>query len=276
MAESYVTKSYLTTQFQNYSEVLKDTFALKDEVSNGVLEESITATGDIGSITNGKTYDKGTKLEEILRDILITYQKAGLTVSLVPTKELYDVVEEALSSISVSAATTKGTNDITSIKFYIDGVEMKNVTTDVANGGTFKYDHTFATPTNTTFVVKVTVTDGKQANTVTKTIVFIGKSYYGTVSEDVVTPTEADIKGLQSNTLKNSKKFIYSGIQVDYGKVLYAYPKSLGTLTKIVDADNRDYTNSYTVSEVTVDGIPYYAYLLTDAMGTDDGYQSFV
>ena len=31
MAESYVTKTYLTKQFQNYSEVLKDTFALKGE-----------------------------------------------------------------------------------------------------------------------------------------------------------------------------------------------------------------------------------------------------
>ena len=39
MAESYVTKSYLATQFQNYSEVIKEKFALKDEVGGGVLEE---------------------------------------------------------------------------------------------------------------------------------------------------------------------------------------------------------------------------------------------
>lgn len=272
---SYVTQEYLNKQFQNYSEVLLEKFALKDEAGGGVLEEDLTATTTIGSVTSGKTYAKGTSLEDILRDILTTYQKAGLTISLVPAKELYDVVEETLSSLTVSAATTKGTNKITSIKFYIDGAEMKEITSGVSDGGTFSYAHTFATPTNTTFTVKVTVTDGEQATTVTKTVVFIGKSYYGTVAEDIVIPTESDIKGLQNNTLKNSKKLVYSGIQVDYGKVLYAYPKSLGTLTKIIDADNRDYTNSYTMSEVTVDGIAYYAYLLTDAMGTDDGYQSF-
>ena len=277
MAESYVTKSYLTTQFQNYSEVIKDKFALKEEVSgSGVLEEDLVATTAIGSVTSGKTYTKGTPLEDIIRDILTTYQKAGLAVTLNPSKELYDIVTETLSSINVTASATKGTGEITSITFFIDGVEQKEITSGVANGGSFNYTHNFTTPQNTTFTVKVTVTDGKQATTVTKDIVFIGKSYYGTVAEDVTTPTEFDVKNLDYNTLKNSKKLVYSGIQVEYGKVLYAYPKSLGALTKIVDADNRDYTNSYTVSEVEVDGIPYYAYLLTDAMGTDDGYQSFV
>ena len=274
MAESYVTKAYLTTQFQNYSEVIKDKFALKGE-AGGILDEDLTATTAIGSVTSGKTYPKGTPLEQIIRDILTTYQKAGLAVTLNPSKELYDVVTETISSINVTASATKGTNDITSVTFFIDGVEQEEITSGVAAGGSFSYAHTFDTPHNATFTVKVTVTDGKQATTVTKDIVFIGKSYYGTVEEDVTTPTEFNVKNLQNSTLKNSKKLIYSGIQVDYGKVLYAYPKSLGALSKIVDADNRDYTNSYTMSEVEVDGIPYYAYLLTDAMGTDDGYQSF-
>jgi hypothetical protein len=276
MANSYITKSYLQTQFQNYTTLIKEKFALKSDVTNGVLEEDLTATTSIGSVTSGKTYTKGTKLEDIIRDILTTYQKAGLTVSLIPEDEIYDVVEDTLSSITISAATTKGTNNIISVTFYIDGVEMKEITEGVTDGGTFNYDHNFATPTNTTFIAKVSVSDGTQTTTVSKRVVFIGKSYYGTVAEDVVTPTEADIKGLQFNTLKNSQKLIYSEIQVDYGKVLYAYPKSLGVLAKIVDADNRDYTNSYTMSEVKVDGIEYYAYLLTDAMGTDNGYQSFL
>lgn len=275
MADNYVTKPYLQTQFQNYSKVLLEKFALKDEASGGVLEEDLTATTAIGSVTSGKTYTKGTSLEDILRDILTTYQKCGLAVTLSPTTELYDVVNDTLDKITVNASVTKGTNDITEVSFFIDGIELKEIKTGVASGGSFSYEHTFDTPTNQTFTVKVTATDGEQANTVTKTITFIGKSYYGTVGEDIVTPTETDIKGLQFNTLKNSKKLVYSGIQVDYGKVLYAYPKSLGAIAKIIDADNRDYTNSYTMSEVAVDGIDYYAYLLTDAMGTDDGYQSF-
>ena len=275
MAESYVTKSYLTTQFQNYSEVIKEKFALKDEVGGGVLEEDLTATTSIGSVTSGKTYPKGTSLEQIIRDILTTYQKAGLAVTLDPVKELYDVVTETLSSIKVTASATKGTNDIVSITFFVDGVEQKEITSGVAEGGSFNYQHNFTTPQKSTFTIKVTVTDGKQATTVTKTITFIGKSYFGTVGEDVEIPTEFEIKNLQNNVLKNTRKLTYSGIQVDYGKVLYAYPKSLGALTKITDADGRDYTASYTSGEVTVDGIEYLYYILIDAMGTDDGYQLF-
>ena len=46
-------------------------------------------------------------------------------------------------------------------------------------------------------------------------------------------------------------------------------------LLKIVDEDGRNYTGSYVMSEVTVDGLEYYCYLLKDAMGTDNGYQKF-
>ena len=274
---AYVDKEYLQVQLKNFADLIKEKFALKEEIGegSGVLTEDLIATTTIGSITSGKVYPKGTLLEDILRDILITYQKAGLTININPTKEIYDVVNESLSSIDIKASTTKGTNNIVSVTFYVDGVEQKKITEGVAEGGNYTYNHNFATPQKSTFTIKVTVTDGEQSTTVSKNVVFIGKSYYGTVADYITLPMEIDIKGLQYNTLKNSKKLIYSGIQVDYGKVLYAYPKSLGALTKIVDADGRDYTNSYTMFETVVDGIDYYAYLLTDAMGTDDGYQSF-
>lgn len=246
-----------------------------DIEGQSTLSEPITVTTTIGSAT-GKTYPKGTSIEDIIRDILITYQKCGLTVSLNPVEELYDIVEDTLDKITTKAVVTKGTNNIIEVSFFVDGIELKEITSGVANGGTFSYEHTFTPPTNKTFTIKVTATDGKQANTVTKTITFIGKSYFGTVAEDVIIPTEADIKSLQNNVLKNTRKLVYSGIQVDYGKVLYAYPKSLGALTKIVDADGRDYTASYESGEVLVDGIEYRYYILIDAMGTDDGYQSFV
>jgi hypothetical protein len=269
---SYVTQDYLLKQFSNYSEVIKEKFATKEEA--GILTEKLEATTTIGSAT-GKTYAAGTKLEDIIRDILTTYQKCSITITLNPTNELYDVVEDTLDEITTTAIVTKGTNNITEVSFFVDGIELKEITSGVADGGTFSYKHSFDTPTNKTFTIKVTATDGKQATTVTKTITFIGKSYFGTVSEFVEEPSETDIKFLQNKVLKNTRKLTYSGIQVDYGKVLYAYPKSLGALTKITDADGRDYTASYKSGEVTVDGIEYIYYLLIDAMGTDDGYQLF-
>lgn len=239
------------------------------------LSSELVSSTNIGSVTAGKVYPAGTKLETIIRDILTTYTKANIKIILDPATEIYDAVTDTLSSIDISSVVTKGTNNIESVTFYVDGIEVDELTTGVQDGGTFNYAHTFVTPTNKTFTVKVSAFDGKQTATETKTVTFIGKSYYGCVAEDITAPTETDIKGLQFNTLKNSKKLIYSEIQVDYGKVLYAYPASLGKLTKILDADGRDYTSSYTMSEVVVDGIDYYAYLLIDAMGTDNGYQSF-
>lgn len=239
------------------------------------LSSELISSTNIGSVTAGKVYPAGTKLETIIRDILTTYTKASVKITLDPATEIYDAVTDSLSTIDITSVVTKGTNNIESVTFYVDGIEVDEITTGVQDGGTFDYNHTFVAPTNKTFTVKVSVYDGQQTSTETKTVTFIGKSYYGCVAEDVTTPTEADVKALQFNTLKNSKKLVYSEIQVDYGKVLYAYPASLGKLTKILDADGRDYTGSYTMSELTVDGIDYYAYLLIDAMGTDNGYQSF-
>ena len=94
MAESnLVTKEYLLKQFQKYSQGLKETFALKSEVSgSGSLEEELVATTAIGSVVSGKVYEEGTSLETIIRDILTTYQKAGLAITLNPNKDLYDAV----------------------------------------------------------------------------------------------------------------------------------------------------------------------------------------
>ena len=48
MAESYVTKSYLTTQFQNYSEVIKDKFALNE--SFDITEETFSRIFNPGDL----------------------------------------------------------------------------------------------------------------------------------------------------------------------------------------------------------------------------------
>lgn len=242
-----------------------------------VLSEDFTPNVAQGKIVAGETITKGTSLENIIMNMLTQYVKPSVEITLNPSTTIYDVVTESLASVTLSAKVTKGTSKVKKVEFYAGGTVVNTVTTGVEEGGTFSYKYTPDTPIKKDTVFKAVVTDVEDGSaSVSKTVVFIGKSYYGTVGEEVITPTEADIKGLQNTTLKNSKKFVYQHIKVDYGKVLYAYPASLGKVTKIVDADGRDYTNSYTQSEVTVDGIKYYAYLLTDAMGTDDGYQSFI
>lgn len=234
-----------------------------------VLEADLTSTTSIGSITGGKKYTKGTSLETIIRDILTTYQKPGVAVNTTPSTTLYDAVTDSLSSITISVASTKGTQDITTITFYVNGVEQNKITSGVASGGTFTYKHTFSTPQQTTFSVKAEVTDGKTTASQTKTITFIGKSYYGLIEPDMDSITEDTIKSL-NKTLKNTKTFVYKNITCDFNKVVYAYPASLGNLASIQDeVNNFNYTDSFEKRTMDIDGISYNVYVLSEPTGAD-------
>lgn len=81
----------------------------------------------------------------------------------------------------------------------------------------------------------------------------VGMTYYG-----VGEATES--------TLKNSKGFTWNNISCEKDILVYKYPKSLGALTSIKDANNFDYINSYTRTEETINGLVYYVYTLTDPM----------
>ena len=234
-----------------------------------ILENDLTSTTVIGSITGGKKYVKGTPLETIIRDILTTYQKPSVVVNINPSTTLYDAATDSLTSITINATTTKGTQNITAITFYVNGVKQNEITSSVAGGGTFSYKHTFSTPQQTTFSVKADVTDGKSTASQTKTITFIGKSYYGLIEPDVDDVTEDMIKSL-SSTLKNSKNFVYKDINCNFNKVVYAYPASLGNLVSIQDeVNNFNYTDSFTKKTMDVDGISYNVYVLSEPAGAD-------
>lgn len=115
---------------------------------------------------------------------------------------------------------------------------------------------------NTTFRVEATK-DG-----VTKTgsvsAVFVNPSYFGVV-ESNFTPTPEGIQGLSSGEIiKNSKIYNTSAFNQNAQKNCYAYPKAFGALTSITDGKN-EFINSYTRSELEVNGEMYYVYVLSEA-----------
>lgn len=117
---------------------------------------------------------------------------------------------------------------------------------------------------NTTYIVKVTK-DGTTVQSSTSAI-FVNPSYFGVVHAGF-TPTESAIKALTKN-VKNTKSYT-GNISLTHQKVCYAYPKSMGALTAIRDANNFEYLQSYTRSEVTVWGETYYVYVLTGPVTID-------
>ena len=106
--------------------------------------------------------------------------------------------------------------------------------------------------------VKVTDSDKKEVTAKTGTFNFVSSYYYGAIAADA-TATEEIIKAAtKSVTAKGNKTFSFT---CNNQKMLFAYPKSYGNLSKILDANSFDVTGTFTKTEVTVGGVAYYAYV---------------
>ena len=91
-------------------------------------------------------------------------------------------------------------------------------------------------------------------------------SYYG-----VINTNNIDNVNNLTNILRTSKSSTLT-FNMTNQRVVYMYPKSFGNLTSIKDANNFEYINSYTLSTMTLDGVGYNVYILTDAV-TINGFK---
>lgn len=224
------------------------------------LEAPLTPNVQMGTLKS--SYPKGTPLEEIIRDMLTEKIAPKVTLSISPSKTLYDIVTESISSLTINATVTKQTYDVAKIEYFINDVEVKE-NTSCASGGSFPYIHN--TEIKETSTIKVIVTDKEGlSSSVTKKIEFYPVIYYGIVDAETGEPTEAMIKTLSSK-LQNTKVFTYEGITTDWGKVCVAVPKMLGNITTILDPVNAlSYTNSFSSVTVKVNGYDYAVYTQID------------
>ena len=245
-----------------------------DEADGGGY--SGTSGIDIGGIKKNQTFNNAT-LQEMFDMLLHPYEKPTMTLGINPAKTIYDKVTETLASITINANVTKKTENIKEIRFYVNNV-LVNTNTAHPNGGLVSYTHTFASPTNTTFNVKIECEDIKGATSkvsANTNVYFVGKSYYGVVEDDGTSfaITESLIKGLSKTEVKIKKALTYKNINATFGRIIYAYPKNLpsgGALTSIKDQGTGwSVFDSYTSQEITIDGITYLCYYMIDAGGFD-------
>lgn len=231
---------------------------------------------EIGGIKKNQTFTNAT-MQEMFDMLLHPYEKPTMTLGINPTKTIYNKVTETLASITINANVTKKTENIKEVRFYVDNV-LVNTDTTHPNGGLVSYIHTFASPTNTTFNVKIECEDIKGATSkvsANTNVYFVGKSYYGVVEDDgtAFAITESLIKGLSKTEVKIKKALTYKNINATFGRIVYAYPKDLpsgGALTSIKDQGTGwSVFDSYTSQEITIDGITYLCYYMIDAGGFD-------
>lgn len=183
-------------------------------------------------------------------------------------------------TVSASAKPNNGGTYEIGIKYNITGVDV-NITLgsasitkiEVLNGSTVLGSLTsgikagtntvnFATPltiaAGTQLSVSVTDADGKTVKAVTGAFYFVSPYYYGAVAAGA-TASEATIKSATKWVQTKSNKTL--NFTCANQSMLFAYPKSYGALSKIIDANNFDVTSTFARSEVTVGGVAYYAYL---------------
>lgn len=105
-------------------------------------------------------------------------------------------------------------------------------------------------------------TQSGKTGTKSLTITFVNASYTGAVAANFVV-NETNIKAL-TKAIRSGKGSTQT-YNLTNQKICYAYPKSFGALTSIKDGNNFEILPSYTQSEVQIDGVAYYVYLLNDA-----------
>ena len=248
-----------------------------DEAGGAGGGYSGTSGIDIGGIKKNQTFNNAT-LQEMFDMLLHPYEKPTMTLGINPAKTIYDKVAETLASITINANVTKKTENIKEVRFYVDNV-LVNTDTAHPNGGLVSYTHTFASPTNTTFNVKIECEDIKGATSkvsANTNVYFVGKSYYGCLPEGI-TIDETSIKTLNT-VLKKELKYKYSGITTT-GTNLYhivlCQPKEFGIITSVKDALNFEYIQDYTVRDIIIDGIYYTLMYLTNPVSVTDFLQDY-
>lgn len=194
-----------------------------------------------------------------------------LKIKLTPELPYYIKGTDSLKELVISTNVTKGSHDISLIRIKIDNTVVKDFTDQVKDGGPFVYTHIFNTPQTINFSVTVEVFDiDNRRVSMTQDVKFVFPSYYGVIGGDSAVITGDQIKKLYQ-VVKGEKTHLFSGINSDYGKIVYAYPTDQGELYSIKDPlHGIDYTNSFTKTIVQIGDCAYYCYSLSTAASIED------
>ena len=158
--------------------------------------------------------------------------------------------------IHLSWGAERRKKDVTALaEVVLDGVaqpfgtagKTKDVSVNLAHGAT------------RTFILAVSF-EGL-TETVRRTVRGTHPTYFGAVAK-TWEGTEANIKTL-AEIIAGERTLTRTGIATADGKIALAYPKDFGALTSIKDGNGYEVLPSYTRTEVNVNGIQYYLYLLT-------------
>lgn len=279
---TYATKTDLDKKQDNLHIADEDILNLNSAELSTTYTNATEVPAAIGGIAKGTTFEN-MSIKTLLTKLLYPYvAPTNLKVSFTSgsfTKTKYVFVNGKETSTLTSAAISSGTYSFThgtetpkTIEVVDNGTTVKaEVVSNVGStySGSFMYSETL-TPTlkadsaETTYRrIRLKYLDANGTTqylySSSNTYVFVNPYYYG------IADLGADLDALELSSLtpiicnKSTRSVTYT---TSSQYAVFAYPAVYGKLSKIIDQNNFDVTNSFTIYEKTsINGIKYYVYI---------------
>lgn len=250
------------------------------------LSDDLTTAISVGGIDSGVTYEAGTPLETIIRDLLEPTLYPSFTnpsASLSYSADTYYAVGATVGSKSGIVSLNRGTINpsygtsgkrsgvATGYAISTSGADTEFSDTSESSGSFTVPALTRAQKGSIVITGSVSYAQGEQPKdskgnnydsplpsgtvSATKTIQFIQPYYYGASNSATI----ADFTGLTQNvTAKGQKTFNYT---TNNQYMVFAFDSAYGNLKTILDGNGFDVTGGWTKNTVTVNGFSYYVYV---------------
>ena len=255
---AYVTDEFLARQFQNYSEVLLEKFALKGEAGgDSELEHDIVSNVSVGNSSAGTTFPQGMTFTEYVEKVHVATlpPSVRITTPTATTKE----VGEVITTLPISATITKNTYTLSKADFY-DGNVLLNTITGIPANGVVSMDYS-CNNNDTNMKIKVVATDSSGlTGNASVDIKFARGIFYGTSTTDNLYNTSALVRSLSNKELGKTSGYKFTvDIPVGTKSVIIAIPSTMSLSTvNFRESMNMDVLSTFSISNVDVQGANGY------------------
>lgn len=250
------------------------------------LEDDLTTAISVGGIASGTTYEAGTPLEDLFRDMLeptlypsFTAPSAGLSYGASQYYGVGDTVNAMTATVSLNRGSinpaygTSGYRSGTATGYSIatNGAATEYSDSSTSSGAFSVPALTRTTKGNIVVTGTVSYAEGEQPKdskgnnystplaagsvTTTKTLQFILPYVYGASNSSTIT----DFEGLNKVvTAKGQKTYSYT---TNNQYMVFGYDSAYGNLKSILDGNGFETIGGWTKNTVTVDGFSYFVYV---------------
>lgn len=236
-----------------------------DEDAREIFSTDILTVNALGGIGAGVDLN-GLTVREVLAKLLYPYVAPTVSVSRTPSGTVFEK-GDTQTITQVKAVVGKKSEKITKIEVLNGSTVVAEMGEDdaIAAGGTFNISlNVIVEDSGGILTVKVydAAGDAVAASATTSKLNFVYPYYFGVIDADAVI-NEDVVEGLEKKVeAEGTKSLTYT---TDNQKMVIAYPKSYGVLTKVLDPNNFDVTNTFKATEVSITGldgkaVAYYVY----------------